>query len=316
MYAPIIIFVYNRPERLCKLVESLSKNPEAIKSEVYFFSDGAKNEAAKSKVEEVRRYIDKISKLKLFKQVHVFKSKKNKGLAASIIDGVSMVMERHGNAIIIEDDNVLASDFLDYMNRGLEYYRNDPQIWAISGFSRKMNFPEGYNHDIYIMQRISSYTWASWSDRWNKTEWDIGKFYPKFLWNKKKRKEFDECGADRSLMLDAQVCNKVNSWAIRFEYSMILNGMYSVQPCISRSLCNGNDGSGTHSKSPSTEFDAQLSDGIKKVEFESLQQDERIREEFIRPYRCSFKRKLIGNWDYKLKYYITYGWRKREKKQY
>lgn len=303
MLAPIVVFVYNRVDRVKKLIDSLILNPEAVSSELYVFSDGSKNKEGEEKVQSVREYIDTIPQKGYFAKVTIIKSSKNKGLAPSIIEGVSMVMKQYGKAIIIEDDNVVAPDFLDYMNRGLEFYKDNPKIWAISGFSRSMQFPQNYNHDIYIMQRISSYTWASWEERWNRTEWDV-QDYPEFLWNRKKRKEFDACGADRSLMLDAQVCGKISSWAIRFEYSMVKNQMYSVLPCVSKAECSGNDGSGTHSTKENHSFDTVMSDGNQRVVFEHLQQNEDIRKEYVKPYRRSVKRKLIGNLDYIIRYYI------------
>ena len=302
MYAPIIVFAYNRADRVEKLIDSLSKNPEAIESQLYIFSDGAKTEAGAAKVEAVRQYIDTVSAMKLFADVHIVKAEKNKGLANSIIDGVTYVMNEHGKAIIIEDDNVVASDFLDYMNRGLEYYKDDPKIWAISGFSREMTFPDDYNHDIYVMQRISSYTWASWRDRWEKTEWNVPD-YPRFLFDRKARRRFAECGEDRPLMLDAQMCGKISSWAIRFEYSMVKNDMYSILPCVSRAVCSGNDGSGTHSTKAIDTFNTFLSDGSKLARFENLIQDERIREEFVKPYKRKIKRKLLGNADFIFMYF-------------
>lgn len=303
MLAPIVIFVYNRVDRVKNLIESLILNPEAASSELYIFSDGSKNKEGERKVQTVREYIDTIPQRGCFAKVTIVKSPKNKGLAPSIIEGVSMVMKQHGKAIIIEDDNVVATDFLDYMNRGLEFYKDDSKVWAINGFSRGMQFPKNYNHDIYMMQRISSYTWASWEDRWDRTEWDV-EDYPQFLWNRKMRKKFDECGEDRSLMLDAQICGKISSWAIRFDYSMVKNQMYSVLPCVSRAECSGNDGSGTHSTKENHSFDTVMSDGRDKVIFEHLEQDERIRREFIKPYRRSWKRRLIRNMDYILQYYM------------
>ena len=213
------------------------------------------------------------------------------------------MISEYGRAIIIEDDNIVSPDFLDYMNRGLEFYKNSKKIWAISGFSRQMTYPKDYCHDIYFMQRISSYAWATWDNRWNLVKWNIEKYYPSFLYDKKARRRFDEYGEDRSLMLDAQVCGKVNSWAIRFEYAMVQNDMYSVFPCISRTRCTGNDGSGTHSRKEVHTFDTQISDGVSPIAFERFFQDDRIKTEFVKAYKQNWKRKILGNIDYKLLYY-------------
>lgn len=312
MYAPIIIFVYNRVDRVKQLVESLSKNLEAKDSELYIFSDGAKSESGMQRVEEVRDYVEGIPKMGLFKNVFIDKAIKNRGLAESIIYGVSRVMNQFGKAIIIEDDNMVAPDFLDYMNRGLDFYENDSSVWAIGGFSRNMKFPIDYKYDVFCAQRISSYTWASWKDRWDKTEWNIEKYYPEFLWNRIARKKFDEWGEDRSLMLDAQMCGTISSWAIRFEYTMVQNDMYCVLPCISKAECSGNDGSGTHGDKVIHDFDTKMSDGSKRVKFEKVEPDERIRQEFIKPYMRKWKRKIFGNIDFKVLYYKKYKDKKNE----
>ena len=304
MIAPIVIFVYNRAERIKRLIESLSINPECSESSLFIFSDGAKNSNDATKVDEVRNYIRTIESLGVFRSVEIVESQTNQGLANSIIQGVSQIMDRFGRAIVIEDDNIVAPDYLDYMNRALDFYENDQTIWCVGGFSRTMSFPEDYKHDVYVMQRTSSYTWGSWKDRWEKIEWDSSKYYPRFLFDRKDRKGFECCGSDRALMLDAQTCRNRNSWAIRFEYSMYKHGMYSILPCISRAECNGNDGSGTHSKKATVGFETIMSDGSRSAVFEHLKMDERIRHEFCRAYRKSIIRKLFGNIDYIFYYFI------------
>lgn len=301
-YAPIVIFVYNRADRVQKLIQSLAKNPEAKHSSVYIYSDGAKDELGEVKVQNVRSYIDTIAEKGYFRAVHIQKAKKNKGLAKSIIEGVSEIMEKHGRAIVVEDDNIVSPDFLDYMNRGLEYYKDDSEVWAVGGFSRKMSFPQTYGHDVYAMQRISSYTWASWKDRWEMTDWEVSD-YPRFLFDRRARKKFDYCGKDRSLMLDAQMCGKISSWAIRFEYSMVKNNMYCVLPCLSRAICSGNDGSGTHGTKAIHTFDTEMSDGTKKITFERVKQNDTIRKEYVKAYKRGWKRLFLGNLDYIFVYY-------------
>ncbi len=45
MYAPILLFVYNRPEHTRRVIESLQTNAEAIESRLFIYADQARNEA-------------------------------------------------------------------------------------------------------------------------------------------------------------------------------------------------------------------------------------------------------------------------------
>lgn len=58
--APIVLFVYNRPGHTEQTVTALLKNELAYASDLIVYSDGPKNEAAFSKVEEVRSFIKDI----------------------------------------------------------------------------------------------------------------------------------------------------------------------------------------------------------------------------------------------------------------
>lgn len=76
--APIVLFVYNRPWHTKETVEALQKNELAKESELFIYSDEAKNDDARISVDEVREYIDKIGGF--------LKREKNWGLVNSKID--------------------------------------------------------------------------------------------------------------------------------------------------------------------------------------------------------------------------------------
>ena len=58
--APIVLFVYNRPWHTQQTVGALQKNELASESELFIYSDEAKNENSRKSVDEVREYIDSI----------------------------------------------------------------------------------------------------------------------------------------------------------------------------------------------------------------------------------------------------------------
>lgn len=84
MNSPIALFVYNRFDHTKKTIEALSKNFLADKSDLFIFSDAAKNDKDKKTVQEIRAYLKGISG---FQSVHVVEKQNNDGLAKSIIGG-------------------------------------------------------------------------------------------------------------------------------------------------------------------------------------------------------------------------------------
>ena len=159
--APIIIFTYRRTPD--KLINSVLKNNLAQQSEVIIYSDGNKNKNDLEDVKEVRKYLHTIEG---FKNTKIIESEKNKGLANSIIDGVSEIINKYDKVIVLEDDLIVSNDFLDYMNNALNFYEKDKKIWSISGYGPKLPCLENYYDDIYLSVRGSSWGWATWKDRW------------------------------------------------------------------------------------------------------------------------------------------------------
>ena len=98
--APIVLFVYNRPELTRKTLESLMANNLSEQSELYIFSDGPKISAGEndlSKVNEVRSII----RVKNWcGQVNITESDINKGLAKSIIDGITLILNDFDKVIV------------------------------------------------------------------------------------------------------------------------------------------------------------------------------------------------------------------------
>ena len=227
VYAPIVIFCYRR--KIERLIKSLKKNKEAKKSELFIFSDGYKSDLDKEDVLKVRKYINKING---FKRVDVITSDTNKGLGKSIIDGVTNIINKFEKIIVLEDDLVVSSYFLDFMNKSLNLFKEEKNIWSISGYSSSIPYLKNYKHEVYLSLRSSSWGWATWLDRWSKTDWRIQDFIS-LKNNKKKIKKFEKGGNDLFKMLELQYLGKIDSWAIRWCYSQFKNNTYSLTPKIS-----------------------------------------------------------------------------------
>jgi len=270
--APIVLFVYNRTSHTRQAIEALASNALALGSTLYIFSDGPKTPHGAQAVDEVRNVIDAVPARRLFGKVEIIKAEHNKGLAMSVIDGVTRVMSLHGRAIILEDDSIPAPDFLEYMNAGLDFYENDPTIWSIGGYNFEMQYPDDYPYDVIRVGRGSSSAWASWQNRWAKVDWQV-RDYGKFRRSFAERRRFNSCGNDCATMLDMQMAGYCDSWAIRFRYAMVKNHMYAILPRYSRVRNIGADGSGTHSKRASHRFDTQIIDLGRPIRFAHMAVD-------------------------------------------
>lgn len=244
--APIVIFVYSRPIHTEKLLNSLKENILANESEIFIFSDSAKNEAKIADVNEVRKVIHKYENNNYFKKVTIYEATENKGLAKSVIEGVSKIINKYGKVIVLEDDLILSKSFLKYMNEALNVYNDNSLIWSISGYNLPIKISKDYKKDVYLNYRGCSWGWATWKNRWDKVDWSVSD-YNSFKYNFKKRKNFNRGGEDLSQMLDAQMNGRCDSWAIRWCYEQSKLDMYTVYPVKSLVTNYGLDGSGTHS---------------------------------------------------------------------
>ncbi|MGB9612872.1 MAG: sugar transferase [Candidatus Margulisiibacteriota bacterium] len=280
--APIVLFVYARPEHTKQTIEALALNRGADKSILIIFSDGPKSEDLAENVKKVRQYLHSIIEKKIFRQVYIYESQRNKGLANSIIDGVTRVFSEYDSVIVLEDDLVTAPDFIEYMNDALIYYKDNPLIWSISGYTPPIKLPKGYNHDIYLSYRACSCGWGTWKDRWEKVDWEV-KDYSRFRRNLFERMAFNKGGSDMSKMLDYQMEGKIDSWAIRWCYSQFKHNMLTVYPVVSRIKNIGLDGSGTH-KVTSTKWDVEISYQNSPCKFENVAINPKIIKEFRKKY--------------------------------
>jgi hypothetical protein len=272
--APIVIFAYRR--LINKTIESLLNNELARDSELYIFSDGNKNEKDLEDVREVREYLQTIEG---FKNIKIIESEVNKGLANSIIDGVSEVINKYEKVIVLEDDLIVSNDFLDYMNDALVFYKEDKKIWSISGYTPKLPCLENLNEDLYLSVRGSSWGWATWKDRWDTIDWGV-KDFDELKQDRSLQNQFNIGGNDMFKMLELQMLGKIDSWAIRWCHSQFKFGMYTVCPKRSKVINDGfSDGKGMHNIGSDYRWSVELDNT--KVHFQDID----IKKEIIQCFQ-------------------------------
>ena len=240
MLAPILLFVYNRPEHTHRLIASLKANAEAAESMLFIYSDYARSEADRSEVEEVRRYVRHING---FKSVCLIERAENGGLARNIIDGVTAQVNAYGRVIVLEDDLVVAPHFLRFMNDALDVYQDEERVGHIQAcdFTKDPTLP-----DTFLIKWTGSWGWGTWARAWKR-------FNPN---GKELLAQIEERGLARTFdfngrypftrMLRRQIEGKNNSWAIRWNASLFLADILSLNAGKSLVQNTGFDGSGTN----------------------------------------------------------------------
>ncbi|MGY5354881.1 glycosyltransferase family 2 protein [Wenyingzhuangia sp. IMCC45467] len=242
--APICLFTYNRLDETKQTVTALQQNFLAQESELFIFSDGGKNKTAHEKVEKVRTYLKTITG---FKKVEIIESPTNKGLANSIITGVTKILENYETVIVLEDDLVTTPNFLDFMNQALEFYTVKEQIFTISGYTMDLPTLKTTIKDYYLGHRASSWGWATWKNRWDKIDWNV-KDYDAFKKDVFAIKKFKRGGSDLFRMLRNQMKGKIDSWAIRWCYHQYKYDLLTVFATKSKLKSIGFGEAATHTK--------------------------------------------------------------------
>jgi hypothetical protein len=225
--APIALFVYNRPSHTMRTLEALAANTLASKSILYIFQDGPKPGASAEDLNKINQVEKIIEGTTGFQRVVLSKRSVNVGLANNIINGITEVVNQHGKIIVMEDDLLTSPFFLQYLNDGLEVYKSSCNVYAINGYM----FPiETEAISVFLSPlATSTWGWATWADRWKAFE---RKPVYKDLIQKNKflRSRFNLADYNYADMLD-----NMNSWGIRWYYSVFMRNGLGLFP--TKSLC-------------------------------------------------------------------------------
>jgi hypothetical protein len=269
--APIIVFAFNRPEHTRQTLEALMQNHLADKSELFIYIDGPRTEEEVEKVNSVK----KIAEEKQWcAKVSVVESKTNKGLAASVVKGVTDIVNKYGKVIVLEDDLVSDKWFLKFMNNALTVYENETDVVCATGYIYPVSKPLP---ETFFIKGADCWGWATWKRGWDILETNGDKLL-KELEEKNLTSDFDFNNSYPYVqMLKDQIAKKNNSWAILWYASAYLKNKYCLYPGHSLIHNIGVDGSGTHSGT-SSDFDVKLMNQDVKVDRIAIKEAKEAKE--------------------------------------
>jgi len=224
--SPIALFVFKRPQETLQTLECLTRNRGVKDHPLYIFCDASRRADEEREVAETRKIV---RSRKWTDAVSIIEKEKNQGLANSIISGVDQLCEKHGRAIIIEDDLLLADSCLEYFEHSLERFASVESIMQISGH-RFFDAQETESNSSFLMPVTTTWGWATWSRAW--------KFFDPAMKGVERlrsdslfRHRFDlDNSYPYSQMVEAQIQGGVDSWGIRWVWAMFNNNGLTLYP--------------------------------------------------------------------------------------
>ena len=288
-YAPVVAFAYNRADKIIRCLESVERNAEAKETDLIIYCDGAKSEKDLARVEETRKDLCSYKDKAGFSSVKIVEVPQNKGLAKSIIEGVTEVIEQYGKVIVVEDDLVVSKKFLEYMNGALEFYEGNPNVGAISGYTYPLDGLKDYPKDVYLLHKGDCWGWATWKDAWDKASWaDVN--YDEYFKDGDLRRRFENTENGWDLLMVLQYQGKISSWAVRWVLSLLKRDLWTLYPKDSYVTNEGFDGSGTHSnKAEEAHYFTGLTTDDKECCFTVVKLDKALEKEAAGFPRKGFK---------------------------
>jgi Glycosyl transferase family 2 len=258
---PIALFVFKRPDHALRTLQSLAANPEFRDLPLFVFCDDARRDDEREAVEATRRIIREFD----HPQKTVVERIGNKGLAGSIIEGVGDLCAKFGRVIVLEDDLLLSEAFLRYMLAALDRYENAPQVMQVSGHAFPVSSFQ-QSDPVLFLPFISSWGWATWARAWEAFDPKAAD-WQKLISDWSLSRRFDIDGAyPYSAMLASQMQGRIDSWAIRWNWSVFRRNGLVIYPPVSLVTNIGFDGSGTH-RSTNSNFEVQAVSAARDLVF-------------------------------------------------
>ena len=163
-YAPIVIPTLCRNEHFMRCVESLSRCSLADQTELFIGLDYPPSDKYRPGYEAICEFIPTITG---FGKVTIIKRDKNYGAVENMNDLVKTVLDQYDRYIFTEDDNEFAPNFLEYINWGLESYRDDNSVFAICG-CKDIETGDIANNVYKLNTIFNAWGYGSWGDRYEK----------------------------------------------------------------------------------------------------------------------------------------------------
>jgi hypothetical protein len=289
--APILIQVYTRKQHFINCVESLARCRLADQSHLIIASDAGKTEDDQLIVQEIREYC---SSLTGFETVDVLAFDKNLGALEAGTQAVDCIFSKYDRFIYTEDDNMFSPNFLEYINTGLEFYENDPNIFAICGYCPPIKIKKDYLLDIVSHTTCCAWGTGYWKEKYAKVDFYLNNYKHQIYTNKQKEDMIKAVSFPVFYQIERIAGGQAILGDIAISYHCYVNNMRNIYPKISLVRNMGCDGSGLNMKQSTGYSAQQIQKGDHQIQFvKDIKNNKYINSQFNRfqtaPHQSVFK---------------------------
>ena len=250
-YAPVLITTVIRYLHFRECIESLAKCVWAEHTDVFVAVDYPPSEKYWEGYNLIKGYLSTCGNLGfnslniVYRETNYFYTER--GNIDSLRDEV---FETYDRCIVSEDDNIFSPNFLVFINKGLEMYKDDATVLAIDGY--RHFYPIKYDHNTIFRQNVNFSAWGygCWREKWIKYVYPISQSYFRSKLSIRSILKIHRNGNAHTLCYINE-CYKDfvdrSDWTIGV--MMALEGLDVVMPCISLVRNMGWDGTGLNCNS-------------------------------------------------------------------
>lgn len=269
-YAPVIIPTLCRFEHFKRCVDSLSRCTGAEYTDLYIGLDYPAKDSHWLGYNKICEYVTQITG---FKQVIVLKREKNMGAMANYKDLIENLKGYYDRYISSADDNEFSPNFLEYINAGLDRYKDDPKVLYICGnmmpWAVDFNYYMGeWGKNAFPASDYNAMGLGHWFDK----EPEVPFTKESVLKSWKITYKAFRSGYCTSISRMMKQLNKESQLPdVCLRLYCAFNNLYCIFPTISKVKNWGYDGTGINSDDDPRWIDVQILDTAKEFAFDDFE---------------------------------------------
>ena len=292
MNTPILLIIFNRPQKIESLIDSL----RIIKpTKIFIAADGPrKNKDGERELCSKTR--DMISLIDWPCEIHKNFQETNLGCKYGPITAIDWFFENVDSGIILEDDCIPNFDFYNYCRELLAKYEDTPQVMHISGNNFQDDKLRGdTNSSYYFSKYTHSWGWATWRRAWSLFHKAVADFDSFNKENKISKVPIGRPAQKYWIKNFIQTINGTDSWDSLWLYTVWYNSALAILP--QKNLVNnigfGNDA--THTKTKSIKTNTSTHNLSKIIHADKIFKDEIAdKYTFQKLFRVSITSKILS----------------------